>query len=239
MKLKSAILGATMLATVACSDRTYKAQPGFKTKTPQADTIAGTGKPNEKPNDCNSVFNGPVLVRDKTSATLAAPLPVSVTISSIRMSDLPGYDKQAADLQVTFDGNDTRRVLLNEQNQSVPITYGKYVFTFSLDGVVMVERTLAFDEMVGHIVSVCVRLLEEPKPPEPEPPKTDPKPEPPKPKPQLPRSVPQACKPCATCQPVNVTVSPVITNNNGDGSVTVNRQGEEGKGDATQAPATQ
>ncbi len=224
-----------MLATVSCSDRTYREQPGFKAKAPQADTIAGSTK--AKQEACNSVFNGPVLVRDKTSATLAVPVPVKVTVSSIRMSDLPGYDKQAADLQVTFDDNDTRRVVLNAQNPSVPLTYGKYVFTFSLDGVVMVSRSFAFDEMVGHVVNVCVKPAEETKPPEPEP-KPDPKPEPPKPKPQLPKPAPQACKPCATCQPgVNVTVSPVITNNNGDGSASTNVDGGEGKVQPVGAPA--
>lgn len=225
-----------MLATVSCSDRTYREQPGFKTKAPQADTIAdGSGNTGTKQSACNSIFNGPVLVRDKTSATLAVPVPVKVTISSIRMSDLPGYDKQAADLQVTFDDNDTRRVLLNAQNPSVPLTYGKYVFTFSLDGVVMVERSLAFDEMVGHIVNVCVKPLEELKPPEPEL-KPDLKPEPPKPKPPVQKPAPQVCKPCATCQPgVNVTVSPVITNNNGDGSASTSVDGGEGKAQPAEA----
>ena len=225
MKLRSATIGTAMLATLACSDRaTYRAPTAFRTNTPsQSEGIVRS--PDVNSPNCKEIFNGAVLVKDKTSATLATPVPVSVAISSIRMSNILLYDRDAADLQITFDGQDTRRIVINSQNNNIPLTYGIYTFKFSRAGIIRAYRDFVTDDIVGHVIVVCVTEQKPSAPP--------PLPQPvvpahilkPKPEP----TAPKICKPCAACNGgINVNVNPVITANTGNGTVN-NGDGGEAK----------
>lgn len=238
-------LAFVALAASGCVDRTtyrqaaaalpFRTGAGPSAQTQSEGLMVRTEKPNTAASaDCKEVFNGPVLVRDHITATLAVPIPVSVRVASLRFSGEPSYDRASLDIQVTFDGTDTRRIAVTADEPRPVLPYAstdgkRYAFAFSSDSLVrMPQGFFERDDIVGHGLRICVSEVPSQKPPEPAP---GPVPEPPRPAPVAPRRVPRpstAASASATrrncpnnnnnCDGIIVTVSPVIVN--GSGTVT-------------------